>query len=209
MEVSPDGGRVAVGPFQAEFVRVTHSIPDAVAVVLHTAHGTIVHTGDFKIDMTPVDGRPADLARLRALGDEGVALLLSDSTNAENPGRTASEATVGPTHAQDHRRGPRPGDRDLVRVADPPAAAGDRRGRVNGRKVCVIGRSMVRNLNISRNLGYAARGRGLLIKPRVLDSLLPHEVVVVCTGSQGEPRSALTRMATATIPRCRCTRPTP
>jgi len=97
VEVSPDGGRVDVGPFQAEFVRMTHSIPDAVAVALHTAHGTILHTGDFKIDMTPIDGRPADLARLRQLGDRGVALLLSDSTNAENPGRTASEATVGPS----------------------------------------------------------------------------------------------------------------
>jgi len=97
VEVSADDPPIQVGPFQAEFVRMTHSIPDAVAVVLHTDHGTILHTGDFKLDMTPIDGRPADLDRLRALGDAGVAVLMSDSTNAENPGRTPSEATVGPS----------------------------------------------------------------------------------------------------------------
>ena len=195
VEVVPDGSVVPAGPFQAEFVRVTHSIPDAVAVVLHTAHGPVVHTGDFKLDMTPVDGRPVDVDRLRALGDGGVALLMSDSTNAENPGTTPSEMTVGPSMrriiaeargrvivtsfaSQIHR---------LQQVIDAAAA--------NRRRVCVIGRSMVRNLNISRNLGYAAVDEDLLLRPRDLDSVLPHEVVVLCTGSQGEPRSALTRMA--------------
>jgi len=195
VEVSPDGGRVDVGPFQAEFVRMTHSIPDAVAVALHTAHGTILHTGDFKIDMTPIDGRPADLARLRQLGDRGVALLLSDSTNAENPGRTASEATVGPSLRKIIAEAP---GRVIVtsfasqihRLQQVMDAA-----EYTGRKVCVIGRSMVRNLNISRNLGYAHVQDETLIKPRVLESFRPDEVVIVCTGSQGEPRSALTRMA--------------
>jgi ribonuclease J len=195
IEVTPDGSRVEAGPFEAEVVRVTHSIPDAVAVVLHTAHGAIVHTGDFKLDLTPVDGRPVDIDRLRALGDEGVAVLLSDSTNAENPGTTPSEMTVGPSMREIIARAP---GRVIVtsfasqihrlqQVID--AAA------VNGRKVCVIGRSMVRNLNISRNLGYADVDEEMLLKPRDLDSVLPHEVVVLCTGSQGEPRSALTRMA--------------
>jgi ribonuclease J len=195
VEVVPDGSRVQAGPFEAEFVRVTHSIPDAVAVVLHTAHGPIVHTGDFKLDMTPVDGRPVDVERLRALGDAGVALLMSDSTNAENAGRTPSEVTVGPSlrdiiakapgrvivtsfASQIHR---------LQQVIDAATA--------NGRQVCVIGRSMVRNLNISRNLGYATVDDDVLVKPKLLDSILPHKVVVICTGSQGEPRSALTRMA--------------
>jgi len=195
VEVTPDGSRVQAGPFEVEVVRVTHSIPDAVAVVLHTAHGRIVHTGDFKLDMTPVDGRPVDVARLRALGDEGVALLLSDSTNAENPGTTPSEMTVGPSMREIIARAP---GRVIVtsfasqihRLQQVIDAA-----TVNGRSVCVIGRSMVRNLNISRNLGYANVDEERLIKPRDLDSVLPHEVVVLCTGSQGEPRSALTRMA--------------
>jgi len=195
VELVPDGSRVAVGPFQAEAVRVTHSIPDAVAVVLHTAHGVIVHTGDFKMDMTPVDGRPVDIGRLRSLGDEGVALLMSDSTNAENPGTTPSEMTVGPSMREIIAKAP---GRVIVtsfasqihrlqQVIDAAVA--------NNRKVCVIGRSMVRNLNISRNLGYADVDDDLLLKPKALDSVLPHEVVVLCTGSQGEPRSALTRMA--------------
>ncbi|HEY0389792.1 MAG TPA: ribonuclease J [Gaiellales bacterium] len=195
VEVVPDGSRVRVGPFDAEFVRVTHSIPDAVAVVLHTEHGPVVHTGDFKLDMTPVDGRPVDIERLRALGDEGVTLLMSDSTNAENPGTTPSEMTVGPSM----RRiiGEAPGRvivtsfasqiHRLQQVIDAAAA--------NRRRVCVIGRSMVRNLNISRNLGYAEMDDDIMLKPRDLDSVLPHEVVVLCTGSQGEPRSALTRIS--------------
>jgi ribonuclease J len=195
IEVAPDGSRTRVGPFEAEFVRVTHSIPDAVAVVLHTAHGPIIHTGDFKMDMTPVDGRAVDVARLRALGDAGVTLLMSDSTNAENAGRTPSEVTVGPSLREIIARAP---GRVIVtsfasqihrlqQVIDAAAA--------NDRRVCVIGRSMVRNLNISRNLGYANVDDEVLVKPKLLDSILPHKVVVICTGSQGEPRSALTRMA--------------
>jgi len=163
--------------------------------VLHTAHGPIVHTGDFKLDETPIDGRTTDLDRLRELGDAGVALLLADSTNAERPGRTPSERTVGSAL------------RDIVRTA---------RGRVivtsfashihriqqvidaaaaGGRAVSVIGRSMNRNLNIARNLGYATVPDDLLVKPRRLEEFMPHETLIICTGSQGEPRSALTRIA--------------
>ena len=186
-------------------MRVTHSIPDAVAVVLHTAHGRIVHTGDFKLDMTPVDGRPVDIERLRALGDEGVALLLSDSTNAENRGTTPSESDGRAGMRGSSRR--RPGRvivtsfasqiHRLQQVIDAATA--------NRRQVCVIGRSMVRNLNISRNLGYANVDEDLLIKPKALDSVLPHQVVVLCTGCQGEPRSALTRMAHGDRPALQCT----
>ena len=144
-----------IGPFDAEFVRVTHSIPDAVAVALHTAEGTILHTGDFKLDHTPIDGVRTDLARLAALGERGVALMLGDSTNAENPGTTASEAIVADALRRIVREAP---GRVIVtsfashihrlqEVIDAAAAA--------GRRVCVVGRSMVKNLNIARNLGYA------------------------------------------------------
>ena len=176
-------------------MRVTHSIPDAVAVALHTSEGTIVHTGDFKLDHTPIDGVRTDLARLAALGERGVALMLGDSTNAENPGTTASEAIVADALRRIVREAP---GRVIVtsfashihrlqEVIDAAAAA--------GRRVCVVGRSMVKNLNIARNLGYADVSEGLLIKPQELDELPADGVVILCTGSQGEPLSALTRIA--------------
>jgi ribonuclease J len=194
-EIEPERGPVQIGPFEAEFVRVTHSIPDAVAVALHTSEGTIVHTGDFKLDHTPVDGVRTDLARLAALGERGVALMLGDSTNAENPGTTASEAIVADALRRIVREAP---GRVIVtsfashihrlqEVIDAAAAA--------GRRVCVVGRSMVKNLNIARNLGYADVPEGILIKPQELDELPDEGVVILCTGSQGEPLSALTRMA--------------
>jgi ribonuclease J len=195
VEINPESGRTRVGPFDAEFVRVTHSVPDAVAVVLHTEHGAIVHTGDFKLDETPIDGRTTDLDRLRELGDAGVALLMADSTNAERPGRTPSERTVGSALREIVRQSP---GRVIVtsfashihriqQVIDAASAC--------GRIVSVIGRSMNRNLNIARNLGYATVPDDLLVKPRRLDEFMPHETLILCTGSQGEPRSALTRIA--------------
>jgi ribonuclease J len=195
IEVAPGRAPVRIGPFDAEFVPVTHSVPDAVAVVLHTAHGAIVHTGDFKIDETPIDGRTTDLDRLRALGDAGVALLMADSTNAERPGRTPSERTVGAAL------------RDIVRAAPGRVIVTCFASHIHrlqqiidtaqacGRTVSVIGRSMNRNLNIARNLGYADVPDGLIVKARRLDEFLPHETLIICTGSQGEPRSALTRIA--------------
>jgi len=195
VEIEPEAGRTRVGPFDAEFVRVTHSVPDAVAVVLHTEHGAIVHTGDFKLDDTPIDGRTTDLDRLRELGDAGVALLLADSTNAERPGRTPSERTVGAAL------------RDIVRQAQGRVIVTSFASHIHriqqvidvaaacGRIVSVVGRSMNRNLNIARNLGYATAPDDLLVKPRRLDEFMPHETLILCTGSQGEPRSALTRIA--------------
>ncbi len=185
-----------IGPFEAEFVRVTHSIPDAVAVALHTSEGTIVHTGDFKLDHTPIDGVRTDLARLAALGERGVALMLGDSTNAENPGTTRVRGHRRRRAATHRARGAGARDRHVLRVAHPPAAGGHRRRRAPAdRRVCVVGRSMVKNLNIARNLGYADVPDGLLIKPQELDELPDDGVVILCTGSQGEPLSALTRIA--------------
>jgi ribonuclease J len=194
-EMEPERGRVGVGPFEAEFIRVTHSIPDAVAVALHTDQGTIVHTGDFKLDATPIDDRQTDLARLSELGRAGVDLLLADSTNAERPGTTPSERTVGAALRQ--IVGEAPGRvivtsfashiHRLQQVIDAATFC--------GRKVCVMGRSMTKNLNIARNLGYARAEDGVIIRARQLDEVLAHEVVILCTGSQGEPLSVLTRIA--------------
>jgi ribonuclease J len=195
VEIDPEGERTRCGPFEVEFARVTHSIPDAVAVVLHTDQGRIVHTGDYKLDHTPIDGQRTDLARLARLGAEGVDLLLADSTNAERRGITESEQVVAGALRRIIRDAP---GRVIVtsfashihrlqEVIDASESA--------GRKVCVIGRSMVKNLNISRNLGYADVGEGVLVKPGRLEELAPAETTILCTGSQGEPLSALTRMA--------------
>jgi ribonuclease J len=195
VEIDTDGGVVEVGPFSAEFVPITHSVPDAVAVVLHTEFGAIVHTGDFKLDDSPIDGRVTDLVRLGAIGDAGVALLMSDSTNAERPGHTASERTVGAALREIVRTAP---GRVIVtsfsshihRLQQVIDAA-----EASGRTVCVIGRSMIRNLNIARNLGYAKVADDRIIRAKRLDEFMPHELVIICTGSQGEPGSALTRIA--------------
>jgi ribonuclease J len=195
VEIDSSGDPVACGPFAVEFARVTHSVPDAVAVALHTHHGTILHTGDYKIDHTPIDGRPTDLTKLARLGADGVDFMLSDSTNAERPGITQSELLVAQALKRIVRDAP---GRVIVTsfsshihrlqgVIDASEAA--------GRRVAVVGRSMIKNLNIARNLGYADVDEGTLVKPSDLDALQPHEITVLCTGSQGEPMSALTRMA--------------
>jgi ribonuclease J len=194
-EIEPAKGIVQIGPFRAEFIRVTHSIPDAVAVVLHTAQGTIVHTGDIKIDHTPIDGRRTELHRFGSVGESGVALMLGDSTNAERDGTTPSEAVVAESLKRIIREAP---GRVIVtsfashihrlqEVVD-AAVACDRR-------VCVVGRSMTKNLNIARNLGYASVPDGVLVKASDLDDFEPDKLVIMCTGSQGEPLSALTRIA--------------
>jgi ribonuclease J len=194
-EIDPERGPVPLGPFSAEFIRVTHSIPDAVAVVLHTDDGTIVHTGDIKIDHTPVDGRRTDLARFAAVGDRGVALLLGDSTNAERPGWTPSEAIVTRSLERVIRDAP-----GRVIVTSFASHIHRLQGVIDAaiacdRQVCVVGRSMTRNLNIARNLGYATVPDGLLRKPAEIAELDDDRVVILCTGSQGEPLSALTRIA--------------
>src|SRR5213078_295287 len=194
-EADPEGGPVQLGPFSVEFVRVAHSIPDSVSVLLDTPGGRILHTGDYKIDHTPVDGLRTDVGRLADLGNRGVDLLLGDSTNAERPGVTPSERVVGEAFRQliPARRG---------RILISSFASNIHRmqqaidvGVDCGRKVVVVGRSMRRNMNVARNLGYIEVPEDLLVKPADLDDVPPGEQLVLCTGSQGEPLSALTRIA--------------
>jgi ribonuclease J len=195
IEIEPEEGPVQVGPYRTEFVRMAHSIPDAVAVAFETPGGRIVVTGDYKIDHTPVDGFRTDLGKLADLGNRGVDLLLGDSTNAERPGVTESERTVGEVfrHLIPQREG-----RVLIasfasnihRVQQAIDVALD-----TGRKVCLIGRSLRKNVNIGRNLGYVDVPEEILVRPDELEGLRPEDTMILCTGSQGEPMSALTRMA--------------
>jgi ribonuclease J len=194
-EIDPEGPPLDLGPFRLEFVRMAHSIPDSVAVVLETPAGRIVVTGDYKIDHTPVDGIRTDVGRLAEIGNRGVDLLLGDSTNAERAGVTQSERIVGEAFRQiiPLRTG---------RVIVSSFASNVHRMQQAidvaldvGRKVSVVGRSMRKNINIARNLGYMDVPEGVLIKPAELDDYRPGEVLILCTGSQGEPLSALTRIA--------------
>ena len=165
------------GPFDCEFFAVNHSIPDALAVAIRTPAGVVLHTGDFKMDQLPLDGRLTDLAGFARLGGEGVDLLLSDSTNAEVPGFVTSRARHRAGARRDLRQRRAAHHRRLLRLARAPGAAGARRrGRRTGRKVAFVGRSMVRNMGIARDLGYlrvpgraagrAARGRGAAARAR-------------------------------------------
>src|SRR5437764_11195762 len=184
-EIEPEGSPVELGPFRAEFVRVAHSIPDAVAIVLETPGGRILHTGDYKLDDTPVDGLRTDVGRLAELGNRGVDLFLGDSTNAERPGGTGSERLVGAAFRQ---LIPRCTGRVLVasfasnvhRMQQAIDVAID-----VGRKVCVVGRSMRKNVNIARNLEYMDVPEDLLIRPNELEEYRPDQVLILCTGSQG------------------------
>jgi len=194
-EADPDAGPVQLGPFTVEFVRVAHSIPDSVAVLLDTPGGRILHTGDYKLDHTPVDGLRTDVGRLAELGNGGVDLLLGDSTNAERPGVTGSERLVGEAFKQII-----PGLEGRVLVASFASNVHRMQQAVDvavdvGRKVCVVGRSMRKNVNIARNLGYMEVPDDVLIRPSDLEEYPPEEVLILCTGSQGEPLSALVRIA--------------
>jgi len=194
-EADPYAAPVDIGPFRVEFVRMAHSIPDAVAVVLETPGGRVVHTGDYKLDHTPVDGQKTDVGKLAELGNRGVDLMLGDSTNAERPGMTQSERVVGEAFRQiiPQRKG---------RILISSFASNIHRVQQAvdvaiqcNRKVCVIGRSMRKNVGIARNLGYMQVPDSVLIRPPELDDLRPDQQMIVCTGSQGEPLSALTRIA--------------
>jgi ribonuclease J len=194
-EADPDGAPVELGPFRAEFVRVAHSIPDSVAIVLESPGGRIVHTGDYKVDHTPVDGLRTDVGRLAEIGNRGVDLLLGDSTNAERPGVTGSERLVGEAFRQ--LIPPRTG---RILVASFASNVHRMQQAIDvavdvGRKVCVVGRSMRKNVNIARNLGYIDVPDETLIRPNELDEYDRGDVLILCTGSQGEPLSALVRIA--------------
>ncbi len=190
-----EGQRERLGPFDCEFVAVNHSIPDALAVAVRTSAGTVLHTGDFKMDQLPLDGRITDLRAFARLGEEGVDLFMVDSTNAEVPGFTTSE-------------------REITPVLDRVFAGAERRlivasfashvhrvqqvmdtAATHGRKVALVGRSMVRNMGIAAELGYLRVPPGVLVDAKEVDRLPDAKVVLMCTGSQGEPMAALSRMA--------------
>ena len=194
IEVSP-GTDLSLGPFGIEFLEVSHSIPDGVGLGIRTPVGTVVHTGDFKLDQTPIDMRPTAMQRFAELGREGVLLLMSDSTNADSPGFTSPERSVGQKldsifalasgriivasfASHIHR---------IQQVMDTAAR--------HGRSVAIIGRSMVKNVNIASNLGYLDIPEGLLVHTHDIAELPPDRVTILSTGSQGEPLSALARMA--------------
>lgn len=186
---------VDIGALRVEFMRVSHSVPDAVGLALHTPVGTVVHTGDFKIDHTPVDGQVIDLQRFARLGEEGVLVMLSDSTNVERPGYTRSERVVGKTFDEVFREA-----RGRIVVATFASNVHRLQQAItaayqHGRKVAVIGRSMVNVVSIAYELGYLDIPPGTLIELDEANRLPRGKVVILCTGSQGEPMSALTRMA--------------
>ena len=194
VEVSP-GERVPLGPFTLEFFAMSHSIPDGVAVAVRTPAGTMLHTGDFKMDVTPIDGRTTDLGGLARLANEGIDLVLADSTNADMPGFIPSEAEVGRALADIFEQARR---RIVVacfashvhrmqQILDAASAL--------GRKVALVGRSMLRNVRVATDLGYLRVPAGLLIPLEELLGRPPEQTLVLCTGSQGEPFSALTLMA--------------
>ena len=195
LEIATPGVPFDVGVFTVESFRVCHSIPDSTGLIIRYPGGAVIHTGDFKFDHTPVDGRPADLSRLAQLGDEGVQLLLSDSTYAELPGYTPSEQTVGETLRQIM------GEAEGRVIVATFASLVSRVQQVidaavaNGRKVCVEGRSMVETVNLSEKLGYLDVPEGTLIRLEDARKLPPSQVTIVLTGTQGEPSSALSRIA--------------
>jgi ribonuclease J len=189
------GERTTLGPFDLEFFAVSHSIPDGMAVAMRTPAGTIVHTGDFKVDLTPIDSRPTDLGGLARLAGEGIDLLLSDSTNADQPGFIPSETGVGRALGEIFAAAER---RVIVACF---ASHVHRMQQILdnahqlGRKVALVGRSMLRNVRVASDLGYLRVPADLLIPIEDLGSLPPEQTLVLCTGSQGEPFSALTLMA--------------
>lgn len=193
-EINPHS-TLKFGSTTISFFRTNHSIPDSVGIIIHTDQGAIVHTGDFKFDQTPVDGKHAEIGKMAAIGEKGVLCLLSDSTNAERPGTTLSETVVGQGIAEVFKST----DRRIIvttfasnvhRIQQVLAAAMN-----TNRKIAVVGRSMVKVINIAMELGYLAVDEDLFIDVDEVNQYDPAEVAILTTGSQGEPMSALSRMA--------------
>ncbi len=194
-EIDPNDPPIELGPFKLEFVRMAHSIPDNVGVVLDTPAGLIVQTSDYKLDHTPVDGMRTDVGKLAALGNRGVDLLIGDSTNAERPGYTESERIVGEAFRQIF-----PLRKGKIFVTSFASNVHRMQQAIDvaiqcGRKVAIVGRSMRKNANIARNLGYMDVPEGVIVRPQDLGDLRPDQQLILTTGSQGEPMSALTRIA--------------
>ena len=190
-----EGQRRTVGPFDLEFLAVNHSIPDGLAIAIRTQAGLVLHTGDFKMDQFPLDKRLTDLPGFARLGDEGVDLFLVDSTNAEVPGFTTTEGDIRPAIDAVFRTAPR---RIIVssfashvhRIQQVIDAAVQ-----NNRKVAFVGRSMVRNMGIAEKLGFLKIPQGVMVDAKALERMKDNKIVLICTGSQGEPMAALARMA--------------
>ncbi len=189
------GDKINAGAFKLDFIRVNHSIPDAIAIAINTPIGTIIHTGDFKIDHTPVDGQVTEFNKFAEYGDRGVLALLADSTNAERPGFTPSEKMVGKTFDDEFRYA-----RGRIIVATFSSNVHRIQQVIDAamkydRKVAVIGRSMVNVVSIAKELGYLKAPEGEIIDIDEANRYTPDKLVIITTGSQGEPMSALTRMA--------------
>ena len=189
------GDKISAGAFKLDFIRVNHSIPDAIAIAINTPIGTIIHTGDFKIDHTPVDGQVTEFNKFAEYGDRGVLALLADSTNAERPGFTPSEKMVGKTFDDEFRYA-----KNRIIVATFSSNVHRIQQVIDAamkydRKVAVIGRSMVNVVSIAKELGYLKAPEGEIIDIDETNNYTPDKIVIITTGSQGEPMSALTRMA--------------
>ncbi|MFD0883805.1 ribonuclease J [Streptosporangium algeriense] len=190
-----EGERRVFGPFETEFLAVNHSIPDALAVAIRTPAGIVLHTGDFRMDQLPSDGRLTDLGGFARLGAEGVDLLMSDSTNAEVPGFVTSEREIAPVIDE------------VIRTAEKRVIVASFASHIHrvqqvidsaekhGRKVALVGRSMVRNMGVARDLGYLRVASDVIVDSKEIEGWPPEDVVLICTGSQGEPMAALSRMA--------------
>lgn len=195
LEVVNGRDEIILGAFRIEFIRTTHSIADSVALAIHTPVGTVVHTSDFKIDYTPIEGEPTDLVRFAELGKKGVLLLMADSTNVERPGYTMSERTVGEAFEEIFMNAKK---RILV------ATFASNIHRIQqiidaavkfNRKVAICGRSMINVVKVAMDLGYLEAPEGVIIDIDLIDKYPPDKIVIVTTGSQGEPMAALSRMA--------------
>ncbi len=192
------GQTIQLGPFKIEFVHTNHSIADSVAMAIDTPVGKVFHTGDFKIDQTPIEGDPIDLARIAEIGKKGVLLLISDSTNVERPGYTMSERTVGDTFDNIFR-----GAKGRIIVASFASNIHRVQQIINsafkyGRKVALVGRSMLNVVNTATKLGYLSIPTDTMIDIDRIKNLNPEQVVIITTGSQGEPMSALARISAST-----------
>lgn len=192
--ISPED-KLELGSCGIEFFRVNHSIPDAIGIVIRTPIGTIVHTGDYKFDYTPIDGKPADFGKLGALGNEGVLLMMGDSTRVESPGYTPSERVIN--DSLDKIFANAPGRvivatfASLISRVQQVVDTAERYERF----VALVGRSMINNVQMAIELGYLRVPKGMLIRAEDINKFNPGQVVIICTGSQGEPTSALTRIA--------------
>ena len=195
VNVITPGDSVKLGDCVAQFFRVNHSIPDAVGVVLHTPLGTIVHTGDYKFDHTPVDGKPADFGTIGHIGNEGVLVMMGDSTRVETPGYTPSERVINDSLDQIFANAP-----GRIIVATFASLISRVQQVVDTairyeRQIALVGRSMLNNVQMAMELGYLSIPKGMLIRIEDINKFNPDQVAIICTGSQGEPTSALTRIA--------------